>query len=84
MTAPSLALELRETIARWFAARDLMMNSEAILAALADLAAEQITSNPTRATQVKVLELFMDDVVRVSNAAIRRQLGGVPCVIVKQ
>ena len=84
LPAPTLALELRETIARWFSARDKMQSSELILAALADLVAEQITANPTRAAQVKALDRFMDETVRVANAAIRRQLGGMQVTIVKQ
>lgn len=80
--ALTLALELRETIARWFSARDMpMQSSRVILFALADLAAEQITANPT---QEQVINRFIDDVVHGCNAANRRRLGGIPVTIVKQ
>ena len=85
MTAPTLALELRETIARWFAARNnTMQSSRVILFALADLAAEQITANPTRPTQEQAIKGFFDDVIHGCDAANRRRMGGVPVTIVKQ
>jgi hypothetical protein len=85
MTAPTLALELRETIARWFAARQIpMQSSKVILFALADLAAEQITANPTQPTQEQAINRFIDDVVHGCNAANRRRTGGIPITIVKQ
>jgi hypothetical protein len=85
MTAPTLPLELRETIARWFAARNIpMQSSRVILSALADLAAEQITANPTQPTQEQAINRFIDDVVHGCNAANRRRIGGVPAIIVKQ
>ena len=85
MTAPTLALELRETIARWFAARQTpMQSSKVILFALADLAAEQITANPTQPTQEQASSRFLDDVTHGCDAANRRRMGGVPVTIVKQ
>ena len=85
MTAPTLALELRETIARWFAARNgTMQSSRVILFALADLAAEQITANPTQPTQEQAISRFFDDVIHGCDAANRRRMGGVPVTIVKQ
>ena len=86
MTAPTLPLELRETIARWFSARDTpaMQSSELILSALADLAAEQITANPTWAAQSDVLKKLIHEILGGCNAANRRRLGGIPVTIVKQ
>lgn len=86
LTAPTLALELREAIARWFSARDTpaMQSSELILAALADLAAEQVAANPVRDAQNTVLAALIHDIFRGCNAANRRRMGGVPCIIVKQ
>jgi hypothetical protein len=86
MTAPTLELELRETIARWFSTRETptIQNSELILSALADLAAEQITANATYAAQIKVMHGVIHDIFRRCNAANRRRLGGVPVTIVKQ
>jgi hypothetical protein len=85
MVAPTLALELRETIASWFSARDnAMQSSELILAALADLAAEQIAANPTRAAQNQVLHLHLHEIMRHCTCAIRRRLGGRSVTIVKQ
>jgi hypothetical protein len=85
LPAPTLPLELRETIARWFAARDAnMQSSELILSALADLAAEQITANPTYAAQTEVIGRFTQDVFSGCNAANRRRMGGIAVTIVKQ
>jgi hypothetical protein len=86
MTAPTLALELRETIARWFSARHtpVMQSSDLILSALADLTAEQIAANPTHAAQTKVLQGVLNDIFCGCNAANRRRLGGVPVTIVTQ
>ena len=85
LAAPTLALELRETIARWFAARQIpMQSSQVILFALADLAAEQITANPTRPTQEQAISRFFYDVTHDCKAANRRRMGGVPVTIVKQ
>ena len=85
MVAPTLALELREAIARWFSARDNAMQSpELILAALADLTAEQIAANPTRAAQNQVLHLHLHEIMRHCTCAIRRRLGNAPVTIVKQ
>ena len=85
MTAPTLALELRETIARWFSARDVpMQSSGVILFALSDLAAEQITANPTQPTQEQAINRFIDDVIHDCNAANRSRMGGIPVTIVKQ
>lgn len=86
MPAPTLAVELRETVARWFAARNTpaMQSSELILAALADLAAEQITANPTYELQDKATRLLIEDIFRGCRAANRRRMGGIPVTIVKQ
>lgn len=85
MTAPGLTTELRETIAAWFAARDTIQNSQAILAALADLATEQVAANPTPQAQTTVLNHFIDDIIRGLNAANRRRMGGVQVgLVIKQ
>jgi hypothetical protein len=86
LSAGQLNTELRETIARWFSTRDTptIQNSELILWALADLAAEQITANATYAAQIKVMHGVIHDIFRRCNAANRRRLGGVPVTIVKQ
>lgn len=64
ITAPGLALELREAAERWFEAHDLMPNSAAILAALAELAAEQITANPDINTQADIARGLLQDIFR--------------------
>jgi hypothetical protein len=85
MTAPSLTLELRECIARWFSARDLMPNSQAILAALADLAAEQIAANQTIDQQCAVFRNFARDIDTMIAAANRKRMGGIEVeLVVKQ
>lgn len=85
IVAPTLALELRETIARWFAARDnAMQSSELILSALADLAAEQIAANPTQTARNQVLHFHLHEILRHCSCAIRRRLGSVPVTIVTQ
>jgi hypothetical protein len=86
MTAPTLALELRETIARWFSSRDThaMQSSELILSALADLVAEQVSANPTPETQDAALKRFNREFLRIYAAVIRLRLGGIPVTIVKQ
>jgi hypothetical protein len=76
--APKLAVELREAINGWFAARGgPIHDSEMIMAALADLAAEQVAANPTPQAQTKVLNRFIRDIIRGLNAANRRRMGGV-------
>lgn len=83
--APTLAVELRETIWAWFAGRNKpIQDSGVILAALADLATEQIAANPMGDAQIRVMNHFMEDVIRGCNAANRRQMGGIACTIVKQ
>jgi thymidylate kinase len=82
MTAPTLALELRETIARWFSARDTMPNSQLILAVLADLAAEQIAANPTHETADAALKQFHREFLRSYATAVRLSLGGAAAIIV--
>jgi hypothetical protein len=85
MMAPRLSVELRETIQAWFAARNKpIQDSAVILAALADLATEQIAANPMGAAQIRVMNCFLDDIIRGCNAANRRQMGGIACTIVKQ
>jgi len=85
MTAPTLATDLREKIRDWFEARDIpMQSSRVILFALADLAAEQITANPTQQTQRQAIDRFIGDVVHDCHAANRRRMGGIPVTIVKQ
>jgi hypothetical protein len=85
MTAPGLTVELREAIAGWFAARDVMPNSAAILAALADLAAEQISANPTLHAQIGVFTALVRDIDAIVAAANRRRMGGLECeLVVKQ
>lgn len=85
LSAPTLALELRETIARWFTVRDnAMQNSELILAALADLTAEQIVANPTQAAQNRELSFHLYEILRLCSCAIRRRPGGLPVTIVRQ
>jgi hypothetical protein len=86
LTAGHLSTELRETIVRWFAARSTpaIQDSELILAALADLAAEQILANPTHTAQVRVMNHFADDIIRGCNAANRRRPGGIEVTIIKQ
>jgi hypothetical protein len=82
--APTLAVELRETIRDWFAARGTPMESEAILSALADLVAEQVWEHPTPDTQTKALRDFHRKFLRFHAEAFRRSLGGVVVTIVKQ
>lgn len=87
MTAPGLTVELREAIDRWFAARDMIPISGAILAALADLAAEQIAANPiaanpTHEAQCVVMSQFTHDIIVCINAANRRRMGGVQVELV--
>ena len=76
--APTLAMELRETIARWFAARVTpeIQSSAQILSALADLAAEQIVANPTDHAQVRVTQRFMQEIFRGCRATNRLHLSG--------
>ena len=82
MTASTLALELREAIARWFSARGAMPNSQLILAALADLAAEQIAANPTPETADAVLKQFHREFLRSYVTAVRLGLGGAAAIVV--
>lgn len=84
MTAPTLAVELREAIRDWFAARGTPMESEAILDALADLLAEQISANPTPETADAALRHFHREFFRVFGDAVRRSLGGVVVKLVRQ
>ena len=84
MTAPTVALELRESIARWFAARGTMPNSQLILAALADLAAEQIAANPTAERADAALKHFHREFLRSYANAVRRSPGGVLVTLVRQ
>lgn len=84
--APTLAVELREAIHEWFAARGKpMQDSELILAALADLAAEQIAANPTLGAQHGVMNQLIKDIIRGCHAANRRRIGDIEAtIIVKQ
>lgn len=83
--APTLSTELRETIHAWFAGRHKpVQDSAAILAALADLAAEQIAANPTHDAQCAAMSLFTHDIIVGITAANRRRLCGIACTIVKQ
>ena len=86
MAAPTLALELRETIERWFSARDTpaMQSSELILSALADLLAEQIAANPTPETADAALKHFHREFLRSYATTVRRSLGGVLVTLVRQ
>ena len=85
LSAGRLAVEFRETIARWFALRNEAQNSELILKALADLAAEQIIANSTEPAQIAVLNRFLDEVILARRDANRRRMGGMPVdLIVKQ
>jgi hypothetical protein len=83
--APTLTVALRETIRDWFAARGKpMQESELILAALADLAAEQISENPTHTAQVRVMNHFANDIIRTCNAANRLRMSGIEVTTVTQ
>ena len=82
-TAPTLALELRESIAHWFAARG-MQNSALTLSALADLAAEQIAANPTYEAQAEICNQHITAIICGCNAVNQRQPGGMPNIVRKQ
>jgi hypothetical protein len=83
--APTLAVELREAIRDWFSARGkTMQDSELILAALADLAAEQIAANPTFRDQHGVMNKFVKDIIGGCYAANRRRMDDMQATPVKQ
>jgi hypothetical protein len=82
--APKLAVELREAIRDWFAARGTPMESQVILDALADLLAEQVAANPTPELSDAALKQFHQQFFRLFADAVRINLGGVSVKLVRQ
>lgn len=86
MIAPNLAVAINEAVERWFAVHaNGIMDQERILGALAAVMTHLILQYPDTAQQSETTDKILAMVLtKVKREGMRRKLGGIQAVIVKQ
>src|SRR5262245_11976019 len=86
LSAPRLADEIREAIARWFYGNsNAAEDREHILGALAGVIVDQVLQDPDPKIQMETADRVLASILRaVKRESVRRRIGGIQVKLVKQ